>query len=115
MIVYNRIKEIPIIVRVLTFTYNGYIVGGAAKYLIGKADTVKDWDVVIPPEHWSEVCKIADSNTKINTWGGFKYDNIDFWPEDLGHYFRTQTKNLDDSYAIHPRSMTVIERKEKLI
>jgi hypothetical protein len=109
MIIYDRIKELPLLVRVLSFTYNGYIVGGAAKYLTGQTnDKPRDWDVVVPPEIWSEVCKIVPHQTMTNTWGGFKIDNVDFWSEDLGHYFRTMHQEFMPGRAVHIRSKTVV-------
>lgn len=112
MIVYERIRELPLLVRVLSFAYNGYIVGGAAKYLVGETnESPRDWDVVVPPEVWSEVCKIVPYQTMTNTFGGFKVNNVDFWSEDLGHYFRTATKDYPSLVAVHVRTKTVVRNE----
>lgn len=108
----ERIRDLPLLVRVLSFIFNGYVVGGGAKYLAGDTDSLpKDWDVVVPPEHWSEVCKIVPWKTVTNTFGGFKIDDVDFWSEDLGHYFRTITKDKQGAVAVHVRSFTVLRNE----
>ena len=105
MIIYNRIKDIPILVRTLSFLTDGWIVGGAAKYLAGLTDDLpRDWDIVISPEKWSEVCHIVPPGTVTNTWGGFKVDNIDFWCEDLGHYFQSAHHSFNPIVAAHLKS-----------
>ncbi len=113
---YDRLKDIPLLVRVLAFTYDGWVVGGGALYLAGKTDDLpRDWDVVVGTEKWSEVVHIVPPTAKINSWGGFKVNQdgieVDFWPEDLGHYFRSIGKNIDTALAVHIRTQRTLKLK----
>lgn len=106
--VYERIRRLPTLVRTLCFLGGGWIVGSGARYLAGDInDEPRDWDVVIPPEMWSEVTHIVPHGSRSNTFGGFKVDGVDFWPEDLGHYMKSCHSHLGPIVAVDVRSQRV--------
>lgn len=109
-LIYSRLSEIPVFARVLTNDYDGYIVGGSALYLTGKSnDKPRDWDIIIEPSVWPKLLRNIPKETKLNSFGGFKLDNVDFWPEDVGSFFRNVNKNRDSAHAIHVKSQTVLK------
>ncbi len=110
--IYTRLREVPILVRTLCFIFGGWVVGGSAKYLTDESvDLTRDWDVVVPPEKWSEVVMILPPGTVTNTFGGFKVlqneVEIDFWPEDFGHYFSTVDSRFGETIGVHLRTQRV--------
>ena len=86
-IVYERIREVPQVVRSATYIHYGWVVGGAANYMCGLTDFIRDWDVIVPPHEWSKFAKTLPYKSMTNTFGGIKLIDsieIDLWPEDLG-------------------------------
>lgn len=94
---YDRIKDVPAVVRTLCFNHDAWIVGGAAEYLTGQGKTLpRDWDVIVPLQEWFKVSKIFPTGSVINTLGGVKIKEnnteIDVWADDVGRYFQTVTR-----------------------
>lgn len=90
---YNKLKLVPDIVRVLCFSYNSWIVGGAAEFMCDKVDSVKDWDIIVPISNWQKASRILPYGCKTNTFGGIKIESgqtqIDVWASDVGYYFQS--------------------------
>lgn len=109
-VVYERLREIPAYVRSIVFPFDGWIVGGGARYLCGIEDSLKDWDVIIPVQHWQSVARTIPHGSKTNTFGGIKVDlgntQVDFWADDLGSYLTTVSLDFD-LIAVHPRTKQV--------
>lgn len=111
---YRNFRYIPSIVKTACFNYEGWIVGGAAEFLIGKikpySEKPKDWDVIVPVTKWEYIFPIVPYKfANVNTFGGFKiFENdieIDIWPEDLGHFFMGATKG--ELLAVQPKTQQV--------
>lgn len=107
---YELLRRLPDLVRTLCYTYDAWIVGGAAKYMCGQTSNVRDWDVIVPPHQWPEACKVLPYGSRVNTHGGVKATvggyEIDVWAEDLGSYFKTVNSSFD-SIAVSPRTQQV--------
>lgn len=107
---YEALREIPSLVKTLTFIHNGWIVGGAAKYMCGLIDAPRDWDIIIPPAEWALASKSFPHGSLINTMGGVKIvENnieIDVWASDLGDHFLTSYGGFD-LIAVSPKTQQV--------
>lgn len=90
-LIYERLRDIPLIVKTATYNHDGWVVGGSAQYLCGLTSKVRDWDVIVPPNEWAKLCKTFPYKSVTNTFGGIKLlENgveVDLWPEELGLYF----------------------------
>ena len=108
---YTKIREMPIIVRAFCLLHGGWVVGGAARWMVGKQDTLKDWDIIVPMRLWQDAQHLIPYGTLSNTFGGFKVVEdgveIDVWPEDLDHFFATVTKG-DEVIAVQPSKQLVV-------
>lgn len=109
--VYERLREVPGIVKSFCFGYGGVVVGGAAKFLAGTSHSVRDWDVIIPVSRWSEAARIIPYKSQTNTFGGVKIASdgveVDVWSEDLVHYFETISGQFEP-IAVNIRNKQVI-------
>lgn len=98
-VVHERLRDLPELVRALCFGCNSWIVGGAAKYLCGQVNTVRDWDIIVPVHSWPKAGKMLPYGAKINTLGGVKVTTggyeIDVWPDDLCNFFMTANSQFD--------------------
>lgn len=106
---YTKIREMPPIVRALCFLHDAWVVGGAAKWLVGDTKELKDWDIIVPIRHWTDAQHLIPYGTKSNTFGGFKIAGdieIDIWAEDLDHLFLTADKG--PGIAVQPRRKVVV-------
>lgn len=69
------------------------LVGSYAMFLLGKADSYEDFDLIVPPEKWHIVSLQISSNARINHHGGFNYtdekgNEIDIWPSSIDEHLR---------------------------
>jgi hypothetical protein len=107
---YDMIPFMPTLVRALCFNHDAWVVGNSAKFMCGKPDLPKDWDVIVPIHQWMEACRIFPVGSKTNTFGGVKVisDNIeiDVWADDVGRYFQT-AGGIFDLIAVSPRTQQV--------
>lgn len=98
-VVHERLRDLPELVRAMCFGCNGWIVGGAAKYLCGQTNTVRDWDIIVPVHSWPKAGKMLPYGSEINTLGGVKVTTggyeIDVWPDDLCNFFMTASTQFD--------------------
>jgi len=83
------------------------VVGSSARFLAGLVESCRDWDVIIPVQHWAGACKLAKPGSTVNTLGGIKCmseeSEVDFWADDLGNYFAT-VGSAFDLIAVHPKT-----------
>lgn len=102
----NKLKNnYPSLVRKLTTTCNGWIIGSACY-----KKNPRDYDIFIPLPFWSIACKIIPKEAVVNTLGGFKCisDNkeIDIWTCEMYELF---TSNFFKQ-AYHPQSGIKLKR-----
>ena len=96
-------KNLPILIKSILLTSEGWLVGGAPWDLMN--DRVpKDYDVIVPSaELFQIVVKQLSSydnlSTTINTFGGLKFtdkdvqgETLDIWCEELDHFIKTANK-----------------------
>ena len=107
--VYDRLRELPALVRSMCFSHDAWIVGGAAVYLCGLSNTYpRDWDVIVPPSRWQAACKSLPYKSQINTMGGVKVIGVGFemdvWASDLGQHFAESFGDFD-LVAVFPKTM----------
>lgn len=98
----------------MSCAFGGWIVGGAAKYLLDlKADDLRDIDILIPHRNWHKASRAIPVGTPSNTFGGFKFADhvsgcsIDVWPDDLDRFFAQS--NVVPNYAINLETYMTIE------
>jgi len=116
---YERLRNMPSLVKTLTFSHDGWIVGGAAKYMCGLIETTRDWDIIIPPSKWVTASKSFPFGSTINTMGGIKIIEliddkntwplkieIDVWASDLGDHFATSYGSFD-LLGVFPKTQQV--------
>jgi hypothetical protein len=115
-VVYERLREVPAIVKAFCFGFDGIVVGGSAKFLTGDAAEVNDWDVVIPPHKWHDASKIIPYKSETNTFGGVKViaDGVcvDVWAECLVHYFASIGSEFDP-IAVNIKTKQVITASKR--
>ncbi len=84
-------KKLPTMVKALCWRNDGgWIIGGAARYLLGEEEgPPRDWDIMIPFSTWPNVAFLIPENATLNSFRGFKFkvDGIEYdvWPGDLSH------------------------------
>lgn len=108
-VIYHRFNKLPLIVRSFCFQNNGWIVGGAAKYLLGiYTDPPRDYDILIPLEHWDKACKTIPLGSTTNSFGGIKLRvdgvEVDIWGDSLSNFIETQ--NTWPNYAVNLNQFT---------
>jgi hypothetical protein len=103
---FKKIKnKIPQKIREISMNYEGWIVAGSAKYLIGLEEKTKDWDILIPWNRWGEASRIIPQGTVANHMGGFKFkynkEEIDLWPGDIGWFLGNSLNFGKENYAVN--------------
>lgn len=93
-VIYDRFSKLPLVVRSFCFNHEGWIVGGGANYLIGLTNKIpRDWDILIPLEHWNVACKSFPKGSVTNSFGGVKIVNdgieLDVWGDSLSNFILT--------------------------
>ncbi len=84
-------KKLPTMAKALCWRNNGgWIIGGAARYLLGEAEGApRDWDIMIPFASWPDMAFLIPDTAKVNSFRGFKFTlndiEYDVWPGDLSH------------------------------
>lgn len=73
----------------LCWLFDGIIIGGGAEYVSDdefKGEKPKDIDIIIPLHHWIKACKLIPKDAKVNSFGGFKFQDgefeVDVWADD---------------------------------
>ena len=126
-ILYPRIGLLPAAARAFVHTHDGWVVGSAAKYLLGLVDgTPKDIDILVPFYEWGRACLVIPKGTPSNSFGGFKLEkqqvyyqdanyvfDIDVWAGDIG-WFLANSK-LFEGYAVQLKTQTILVRHYGLI
>ena len=110
---YAKIREFPPLVRAFTFNHEAWLVGGAAKWIVGLQPDLRDWDIIVPVRNWTDAQHLIPYQTMSNTFGGFKIEvegqpDIDVWAEDLDHFLATCTKG-DNVIAVQPRKQLIVK------
>lgn len=94
----RKIIEAPSFVRSMCANYEAWIVGGAARVLVGmETKPIRDWDILIPTYHWGKACLHIPSGSKSNDFGGHKFYvdgaianadrvEVDMWCGDIGWF-----------------------------
>jgi len=107
MVNYDKISQLPALVRSFCFNNDGWIVGSGAAFLLDLAEEPRDWDVLIPFWSWGTACLTIPKGTPSNSFGGMKLDaggvSIDVWAGDVG-WFLAQVPKYP-AYGVHPKSM----------
>lgn len=105
---FYKVAYLPPIVRAFAFVGDsgGWIVGGAANYLLGLTDdTPRDYDILVPMITWEEATRFIPRDTKANSFGGWRIEtaeaSIDVWPGELGS-FLSQVP-VKPTYAVNPK------------
>lgn len=92
-------KKFPRSVRIMTTTFDSWIVGSAVD-----SDRPKDIDVMVSWTRWHEVTSLIPSSASPNTFGGWKYTEdgteVDVWPDSLDRLATTSQFTV----AWHPKS-----------
>lgn len=126
-ILYPRIGLLPTVARAFVYTHDGWVVGSAARYLLGLVDsTPKDIDILVPFYEWGRACLVIPKGTASNSFGGFKLEkqqvyyqdaiyvfDIDVWPGDIG-WFLANSK-LFDGFAVQVKTHAILTREFGLI
>lgn len=85
---------LPRTARQLCWNYDGIIVGGYVKYLLGESEDAKDIDIIVPLHKWPEACRLIPGIARANSFGGFKFKELgvemDVWPGDALQTLREQ-------------------------
>lgn len=81
--------DLPTVAKQMCFLFDGVVLGSSAEklykgYPLGPLD---DIDIVIPFDQWTKACKIIPGNAKVNSFGGFKFEDggisVDVWMDDV--------------------------------
>jgi len=109
---YDKLAMLPLAVKMFCRNNRGWIVGGAARWLLGRADEPpRDWDIIIPLAEWPAAAGSIPRGSVTNSHGGVKLvadgAQIDVWPGDIGA-FLGQIPFDNRAYAVHPSTTTVL-------
>lgn len=92
----------------LLIDYDAWLVGSACKWAMGDwegDEPPKDFDIIIPPHHWTRFIREHGRDSTIANFGGLKLTdpNIDVWPDTLSGFFRfTGTKTPRHALSFNP-------------
>ena len=116
---YKRLIELPAIVRSFCHNNDGWIVGGAAMYLLGLIDEKpRDYDICIPLHNWNRANKTVPRGTPANSWGGFKITEgdveVDIWANDIGVVLADAHPEYLPLYAVQPRTWCTLTADNKI-
>lgn len=102
---------LPPTARKFCWNYDGVIIGGYVKFLLGEAESAKDLDIIIPLHKWPEACRLVPTGSKSNCFGGFKFREgnieVDVWPGDALQTLREQYPKGIKAYC--PKTSLVIK------
>lgn len=113
MINYNKIAALPHLVKSFTHPFDGWIVGGGAKFLLDfQEELPRDWDILIPFYTWGQACRIVPEGSKTNAFGGIKIENVDIWAGDIGYFIGHA--NAYPQFAVSPKFMAFIMGNNKV-
>lgn len=90
----------------LMCVHGALIVGSKAKQLMGEEIESKDYDLLVPLEHWQTIALMIPEDAKPNKFGGWRFrddkeNEIDVWPDTLQNYLQNcKTKYGGAVYAI---------------
>lgn len=86
--------------------YDAWLVGSGCEWAMGdKGDEPDDFDIIIPPQHWTRFIREHGRDSSIANFGGIKLADpaIDAWPDTLSGYFRfTGTKTPRFALSFNP-------------
>lgn len=99
----------------MVYTHDGWIVGGAAKFMVGLTDKKpRDIDILIPFYEWGKASLVIPRGSMANSLGGFKVNvediEVDVWAGDIG-WFLCHTSLVDD-IAVNIKNRVVLSRAE---
>lgn len=98
----------PSLVCKLAYAHEAWVVGSAASPDADHAN-VRDYDVIVPFEHWRAAAMLIPPDAKPNTFGGWKCISegreVDVWPGDLSWLMT----NKAAKWAYHPRTNTRLQ------
>ena len=107
-----RSSSLPPKVIGFLIDYDAWLVGSACQWAMGdKEDEPKDFDIIVPPEHWTRFMREHGRDSLIANFGGLKMmdPDIDVWPDTLSGWFRfTGTKT--PRYALSFNPLVYIKR-----
>lgn len=114
---YNKVASLPGIVRSFCFNNDAWIVGGAAKWLLGiQEELPRDYDLLVPFWTWGIACRTIPENSPTNSQGGIKVLTdgvcIDVWAGDIG-WFLAQVPSYP-AYAVQPKSMAFLSASREM-
>ncbi len=108
--------KLPTTIAVLCRS-GAYIVGSYANCLIGTRKEFKDYDLIVPPEKWYVVSLLIPKDAKINSYGGWKFtdldnNNIDIWPSSIEQYLRHYKGKSKEACVIDYMNNKIFSIKE---
>ncbi len=82
----------------------GLIAGSQAKKLVGEKVKPKDWDILVPPEKWQAVALLIPKSAKLNSFGGWSFEDshgtpFDVWCDTMQNYL-TNCKSTSDGAVV---------------
>ena len=64
-------SKVPSDLMNICLSYEGWIVGGSARFLLGIEERVRDWDILVPWNRWGEASmNLIPKGTPANSCGG---------------------------------------------
>ena len=97
----------PALVCKLAYAHEAWVVGSAAKPEVDHA-AVRDYDILVPMDHWRAAAMLIPADAVPNTFGGWKCQSegreVDVWPGDLAWLMTNHLAR----WAWHPRTDTRI-------
>lgn len=100
----EKMSRIPRIVSIFC-KQGAYLVGSYANYLIGKGETYKDYDLIVPPEKWTTIALLIPKYAQLNSFGGWKFtdglgNKVDIFPMSIEEYLRQYAKDKEQAYVL---------------
>lgn len=120
MIIYERVHQLPPIVRSFLFSHEGWIVGSTAQWLLGeKEEDPRDYDVLIPSWEWGKASMSIPPGTPANANGGFKMTledgkRLDVWTGDIG-WFLAQVPDEYARVSIQPITRSILRLEKGMV
>jgi hypothetical protein len=107
-------RKLPKLVLNWMLLYGAWLVGSGVDWFLAGGDgpMPRDLDIMIPPQHWQDACKMITGRPSFNSYGGLKAKiggvSVDFWPMHLEEFFAGTPKNqVHKAMRLQPYTLVV--------
>jgi hypothetical protein len=104
--IYNELP--PLVKQILVQAPSSWLVGSAVERLTSGIQP-RDYDILVTDvKEYQALVREFKSQIKINTFGGIKIKNVDFWVDTLSNYLLTES--FSGGYIYNLRTQKLLQK-----